>query len=375
MIELENLNDELKEHLIFDEEYKYHYINYPYYQFRLFFISSFTIDEINELFVKQKTYIDLLKEYDNKIKFKVSENIEGGFTITHNKFIEIYDIEKYTIDEIKELFEVHKKQIDWFKNINSELLNRIYKNEKGKLSILHKYFELEDVLEYSYQEINEKFSSQIENQNKWIENKEYEKYLLSLPKSYRLYVFRENTEFPQKGNINLMKGKDKWRLDDKKYWELLRFLWLENSEKIRTSSFEWYRLFSCNRENKEFFMNEEEREYFNKLPNEFVVYRGFVDRISTIKKVSLSPDINWDLLKRNTLCSIGFSYTLSKEVGYKYVEKYKKYNKENKIENFIIQSDLFETIVTKEEVFGFINEKKEQEILIFKSGKYSRIGF
>ena len=26
MIELENLNDELKEHLIFDEEYKYHYI-------------------------------------------------------------------------------------------------------------------------------------------------------------------------------------------------------------------------------------------------------------------------------------------------------------------------------------------------------------
>ena len=95
------------------------------------------------MFVKQKTYIDLLKEYDNKIKFKVSENIEGGFTITHNKFIEIYDIEKYTIDEIKELFEVHKKQIDWFKNINSELLNRVYKNEKGKLSILHKYFELE----------------------------------------------------------------------------------------------------------------------------------------------------------------------------------------------------------------------------------------
>lgn len=302
MIELENLNDELKEYLIFDEEYKYHYINYPYYQFRLFFISSFTIDEINELFVKQKTYIDLLKEYDNKIKFKVSENIEGGFTITHNKFIEIYDIEKYTIDEIKELFEVHKKQIDWFKNINSELLNRIYKNEKGKLSILHKYFELEDVLEYSYQEINEKFSSQIENQNKWIENKEYEKYLLSLPKSYRLYVFRENTELPQKGNINFMKGKGKWRLDDKKYWELLRFLWLENSEKIRPSRNEWYRLFSCNRENKEFFMNEEEREYFNKLPNEFVVYRGFVDRISTIKKVSLSPDINWNLLKRNTLC-------------------------------------------------------------------------
>ena len=373
MIELENLNDELKKYIIFNEEYKYYYIIYPYYQFHLYFISSFTIDEINELFVKQKTYIDLLKEYDNKIKFKVSENIEGGFTITHNKFIEIYDIEKYTIDEIKELFEVHKKQIDWFKNINSELLNRVYKNEKGKLSILHKYFELEDVLEYSYQEINEKFSSQIENQNKWIENKEYEKYLLSLPKSYRLYVFRENTELPQKDNINLMKGKDKWRLDDKKYWELLRFLWLENSEKIRPSRNEWYRLFSCNRENKEFFMNEEEREYFNILPNEFVVYRGFVDRISTIKKVSLSPDINWDLLKRNTLSSIGFSYTLSKEVGYKYVEKYKKYNKE--IENFIVQSDLFETIVTKEEVFGFINEKKEQEILIFKSGKYSGIGF
>ena len=137
----------------------------------------------------------------------------------------------------------------------------------------------------------------------------------------------------------------------------------------------WVKTSSLTQEQKEFFMNEEEREYFNKLPNEFVVYRGFVDRISTIKKVSLSPDINWDLLKRNTLCSIGFSYTLSKEVGYKYVEKYKKYNKENKIENFIIQSDLFETIVTKEEVFGFINEKKEQEILIFKSGKYSGIEF
>ena len=54
---------------------------------------------------------------------------------------------------------------------------------------------------------------------------------------------------------------------------------------------------------------------------------------------------------------------------------YKQFNSNKEIENFIVQSDLFETIVTKEEVFGFINEKKEQEILIFKSGKYSGIEF
>ena len=298
---LENLNDELKEHIIFDEHYEYYHIEYPYYKLYITYhpIHKY-VDEINNLFIKQKTYIDLLKEYDDKIKFKVSLDDEGGISISHNKFIEINDIEKYTIDEIKELFEVHKKQIDWFKNINSELLNRIYKNEKGKLSILHKYFELEDVLEYSYQEINEKFSSQIENQNKWIENKEYEKYLLSLPKFYRLYVFKENTEKPKKGsiNFNLMEGKDKWGLDDKKYWKLLRFLWLENSEGIKSSSYEWYRLFTCNRENKEFFMNEEEREYFNQLPNEFVVYRGFVDHISTKKQVRLDSDIKWDLIKK-----------------------------------------------------------------------------
>ena len=81
MIELENLNDELKEHLIFDEEYKYHYINYPYYQFRLFFISSFTIDETK--------MDDYLKEYclKNNIKLEGLEPTEKTFDyLNHNLY-------------------------------------------------------------------------------------------------------------------------------------------------------------------------------------------------------------------------------------------------------------------------------------------------
>jgi|694.fasta_scaffold13359_11 hypothetical protein len=361
---LENLNDELKKYIVINE-YGLPNIEYPYYQFNIYYPIERHLDEINELFFRQKTYIDLLKEHDENIKFEVNENFHGEISIRHNEFIEINDIENYSINEIYDFFNSQKKNIEWINNIDDKIRNFITKDKNGIISFLHNTFELTDVLKYSPLEVNEKFISNSEKQKKWLENNEFEKYLLSIPDYNRLNIFQQHTI-----NFYNLKELDKWELDNREYWELLRLIWIENNEPIIENGGElWRELFLCDREQKEFFMNEEERYYFNNLPNEFVVYRGFVNT----KPTENMKTENLKFWRKNWVGDIGFSYSMSKEIGKKYFEKYKVYDKEKEFPYSTTkkESDLFEGLVKKEKVFGFINKKNEEEILIFnKYGKY-----
>ena len=358
---LENLNDELKKYIVINE-YGLPNIEYPYYQFNVYYPIERHINEINDLFFRQKTYIDLLKEHDENIKFEVNENYNGEISIRHNEFIEINDIENYSIVEINDFFNNNKKNIDWVKNINDDLRNFIIKDKNGIISILHNSFELNDVLKYSPYEVNEKFSTHLIKQKDWLENKKYEEYILSLPISKRSNVFNKLTKTPKNISHYNTKEKEIWELDDRKYWGFLRSFWNSSDKGISfNNGFDFYELVNNRKTGSHFFMTDDERIEFEKLPEEITIYRGFVDSYKLNEKQEnyLPTDylcLNWIEFNR------GFSFTLSKSIGLEYVEKYKKYNR---IENgYVYESKLFENKISKKFVLGLLNHNQEQEIVI-----------
>ena len=371
---LENLNDELKKYIVINE-YGLPNIEYPYYQFNVYYPIERHINEINDLFLRQKTYIDLLKEHDENIKFEVNENFNGEISIRHNEFIEINDIENYSIDEINDFFNENKKNIDWVKNINNDLRKSIIKEKNGIISILHNSFELNDVLKYSPTEVNEKFSNHIIKQKDLLENKKYEKYILSLPQSKRLYEFNKLTKKPKLGSILYYEtnGKELWELEDNKYWDFLRSLWNSSDKGIGfINGFDFYELVKNRKSGIEFFMTYDERIEFEKLPDEITIYRGYVDRHNP-KEISYSHQNESEFVKkrneiqknsiRRILNNGGFSFTLSKTIGLKYVEKYKQYNRIDEY-GYVCESKLFEITIPKKYVLGLLNHNQEEEIVI-----------
>jgi len=87
----------------------------------------------------------------------------------------------------------------------------------------------------------------------------------------------------------------------KEYWEVLGDLWID-SENIGEDKKLWkFCLTTGPEKDKEFFMSEEDRDVFRKLPETFKVYRGYVPR------------------KNKT----GLSFTLSKDKADWFANRYK----------------------------------------------------
>jgi hypothetical protein len=238
-------------------------------------------------------------------------------------------------------------------NLHIDLQRWVIKDDKNNISsIKHPEFELYDVSKYSSDEINELYLKQKELLENYITLGRFKDYIMSIPVRSRVWKFHYFTNI--KSNQN---RKDYWNINDIEYWKFLRILWLDNSKNISQLSHIWYELLRSKRLEREFFMNQDERTFFQNLPNQFVVYRGYMGRkyISDLDNPfskCFGPD--------EIIDGMGYSYTLSKEIGLKYYKKYEKYNS--------IKSDyqncLFEGIISKEEVLGYINEKNEEEIII-----------
>ena len=79
-------------------------------------------------------------------------------------------------------------------------------------------------------------------------------------------------------------------------------------------------------------MSPEEREIFSSLPETFTVYRGHQEQ-------------NED----------GYSYTLSYEKAKWFAERFKSKS-----------SSVIEKVVNKSEVFAYLHDRNEQEIIIIK---------
>lgn len=249
-----------------------------------------------------------------------------------------------------------------------------YDSQRIIYSVKTLEYELDDISKLTPSKINENYVSHLKKLKSLLEGYNFEDYINTIPLDNRDYKFYEFTRIPPKGSLldYRRKGKVLWELDDKEYWSFLRKLW-NNSNGINFSNgFNFYESVKKRKTGNEFFMTYDERIEFEKLPEEITIYRGYVDRFNP-KEISHSIQEEnefskkWKEIYKNSIIRIeengGFSYTLSKTIGLKYVEKYKQYNRIDEY-GYICESKLFEITIPKKFVLGLLNHNQEQEIVI-----------
>lgn len=166
----------------------------------------------------------------------------------------------------------------------------------------HMNHRMNQYLEYKLQAVEEA-----------LERKEYATYVFLHERPYRLQAFCDIER----------------ELTDEVYWDLLSDVWTD-SENIWQNKIIWGYLLTSNRSKREFFMNEDERAEFEKLPQTLTIYRGYQPR-------------------KNKL---GYSYTTSKEKATWFANRFHK------------DGEVHTLKVDKSRVFAFLTRRNESEILI-----------
>ena len=123
-----------------------------------------------------------------------------------------------------------------------------------------------------------------------------------------------------------------YEVKDKDYWENLKDIWVD-SENIWQNKKLFKKLLSSKRKDKEFFMDETEIEFFDKLPDEFTIYRGYHE------------GKNKD----------GYSYTLDKKIAEKFSIRF--------TDSKLYVPNVKEIVAKKKDVFAYINSREEKEII------------
>lgn len=161
--------------------------------------------------------------------------------------------------------------------------------------------------------INKRYELICKRLDKAKREKDYESYVFIYERPYRLNAFIEIESY----------------LDDKEYWKLLSSLWVD-SENIWQNIKTWKKLLKKKQVTKNFFMSEEDKSKFDKLPDLLTVYRGY---------------------RRN---KDGLSYTLDKEKAIWFSKRFHK------------EGNVLEVTIPKSKIFAYTNSRSEQEIIILK---------
>lgn len=120
--------------------------------------------------------------------------------------------------------------------------------------------------------------------------------------------------------------REKQKLSDYRYWELLRSLWIvcgciENQELFRL-------LFSASRKYRYYFSTAEEHTYFRALSDFVTVFRATDDKND-----------------------FGISWTLSKDYAFWYLNQYSK--------KMVLEKE-----ISKDKIFAYIDRNGESEVII-----------
>ncbi len=280
---------------------------------------------------------------------------------------DISDIQGVNLDL---LYDEYLKIKDLSNNLLSDLnkiKGRFCKKNKTVIYFIKTFvFEIDDISKLSYGLINEKYVSHLKKLNELLQSSNYKEYIESIPEELRVYTFLKFTKKPPKGSLyyHWRNGKELWELEDKKYWEFVRFLWTNYSESVWSNRQYWLEIFTNSRNEKEYFMNLEERQFLENLPDEFEVFRGY-PRSKPTEKMKPENLRFWEI---QWFGDMGFSYTLSKDIGLKYLDKYKIYNhKFEDTDYYKIESDLYHGLIKKSDVLFFFNGKEEKEVIIVKT--------
>ena len=161
--------------------------------------------------------------------------------------------------------------------------------------------------------INRQYEERKKMLKKAIQKKDYEGFIYIHERPYRLQAFC---------SLNNV-------LSDKKYWEILGSIWTD-SENIWQNRETWKELLSSKRPHREFMMDKNERQEFVQLPEQLVIYRGYL------------PYKNKN----------GFSYTLDEE-------KAEWFSKRFHADGKVLKKTIF-----KSDAIAYFTGRNEKEIVI-----------
>ena len=233
------------------------------------------------------------------------------------------------------------------KELDEDLIRFIRFRGRNGYCIFHYQFELHNISKYSPNEINRLFKDKKNQLLEFLNKNQIENYLLAVPEKYKLWTF-ENLIDKKNQNNSL---PNRFYLNDDEYWKIVRQLWNLHSGELPMNQGLWWKILTSERTMKQEFMNKEELDFFEKLPEKFTVFQGYVSSKIYPAKSRFSAKLD-----------IGYSFSLLEKIGLKYVNKYKKFNR---IEGGMkYESTLFVREVNKKDVFAFINDKNEQEIIM-----------
>lgn len=151
--------------------------------------------------------------------------------------------------------------------------------------------------------------------NQSIEKKDWDSYIFMHERPYRLEAFQAIED----------------QLSDQEYWSTLQSVFVD-SENINQNYYDWENLFYSERNGKEHFMSEDSKIAFDKLPEELIIYRGFVNEDG-------EKSFSWSLdLERATWFANRFN---SDEESY-----------------------VAKATVNKKDIIGYIVDRSEEEIVV-----------
>lgn len=167
-----------------------------------------------------------------------------------------------------------------------------------------------------HEQMNKIHNNTLRHKKKWLAEQEqaknWDSAIYTHERPYRLQAFLKYAR----------------HMTDKEYWENLASIWID-SEGPGVNKRVWMDLFNSPRTGREFLMDEEERKFYQGLPDVITVYRGCNKKDKT-----------------------GMSWTLSKDTA-KWFSK-----------RLLQQGEVYEAQINKADVYAYFNSRHEQEILL-----------
>jgi hypothetical protein len=163
--------------------------------------------------------------------------------------------------------------------------------------------------------INQQYKHKKNSIEKSFESGEWDSYIFMHERPYRMDAFNDIKD----------------DLNNEEYWSTLKTIFVD-SENISQNHSDWDELLDCERDGKEHFMDKSDKESFNKLPDDLIIYRGFKDENG----------------------ENGFSWTLSVEKAIWFADRFG--NSDN--------SYVASATVNKNNIIGYTDSRNEDEIIV-----------
>jgi hypothetical protein len=162
--------------------------------------------------------------------------------------------------------------------------------------------------------MNMRYKQKQESLRKAIEEKDFMKIIFLHERPYRLNAF-VNSVYPY--------------LKDHHYWDILGSIWTDTMNSWQNHDI-WEMLWENDIPGREFCMKENDREFYNNLPDKIVAYRGVCENKNVF----------------------GFSWSLDNKVARKFSRMYSR------------NGSVYQTTITKKNVFAYFSSRNEAEIVV-----------